>query len=123
MGPGGGGGGMAGGETEQGEHAAALTGEITEVAVAVVRGLGYLALALAIGGSAFLVVAWLPALARHAGAGDSWRGASTLFVSRLKRVVFGAVLLGVVATAAAIVFEAAAVSGVSFWASVDSCYC
>ena len=122
MGRGGGeqmGGGRGAMEPAQGEHAGALTGEVTDAAFAVARGLGYLAIALAIGGSVFLMVVWLPALARHAGAGAGWRDASTLFVSRLKRVVFGAVLLGVVSTAAVIVLEAATVSGISFWAALD----
>lgn len=119
----GGGGGMGGGgeamQPAEDDHADALIGAVTDVAFAVARGLGYLAMALAIGGCVFLVVAWLPALARHAGSNPEWRHASTLLVSRLKWVVFGAVLLGVVATAAAIVLEAATVSGISFWAALD----
>jgi copper transport protein len=114
------GGGRGRMEPAQGEHVGGPTGDVTDVAFAAARGLGYLAIALAIGGGVFLVVVWLPALVRHAGAGAGWREASTLFVSRLKRVVLGAVLLGVVATAAAIVLEAATVSGISFWAALDA---
>jgi copper transport protein len=116
-GAGGAGGGPAMPEREP-EHEAA-GGQVTSTAFGVARGLGYLAMALAIGGVAFGLVAWLPALAAHAGGGSDWRAAATGFVRRLKLVVLGAVLLGLVATTLAIVLEAATALGVSFWSALD----
>jgi copper transport protein len=65
------------------------------------------------------VLVWMPALARHAGAGPGWRFASSGFAARLRRILLGAIALGLVATALAIVLEAATVGGVSFWAALD----
>jgi len=117
-GAGGAGGGPAMKEQEPAEHEAA-SGQVTSIAFGVARGLGYLAMALAIGGVAFALVAWLPALGAQAGGGSEWRAAATGFVKRLKFVVLGAVLLGLVATALAIVLEAATALGVSFWSALD----
>jgi copper transport protein len=103
-----------------GEHEELEGGAVTDAAFAVARGLGYLALALAIGGIGFLVVAWLPALTHLGGAGTEWLAASEGFVRLLKGIVVGAVLLGLVATAAAIVLEAATATGTSFWAALDA---
>jgi copper transport protein len=100
-----------------GDHGA--TGDVTQAAFAVARGAGYLAIALGIGASVFMVVVWMPALARHAGAGPDWRSASERFVGRLRRILLGAIALGLVATALAVVLEAATVAGVSFWAALD----
>jgi copper transport protein len=105
---------------EEGGGHADTVGPVTDAAFAVARGLGYLAIALAIGGSVFLVVVWLPALARHAGAAPGWGTASRSFVTQLKRVMVSAIALGLVATAVAIVLEAATAAGVSFWAALDA---
>ncbi|MGH2946013.1 MAG: copper resistance D family protein, partial [Solirubrobacteraceae bacterium] len=48
-----------------------------------------------------------------------WGRLSERFARRARGIVLGAVLLGVVATALAIVLEAATVAGVSFWAALD----
>ena len=95
------------------------SGAVTSAAFAVARGLGYLAMALAIGGIVFLLVVWGPALARVAGAGTGWPAASERFARLTRAVVLGAVVLGVVATALAIVLEGATAAGVSFWAALD----
>jgi copper transport protein len=94
-------------------------GQMTDTVFASVRGLGYLAIALAVGGAVFLAVVWLPALAGHARGGADWRAASETFVGRVRRIVLGAVLLGLVATALAIVLEGATAAGVSFWRALD----
>ena len=99
---------------EQGE-----SGTMTSTAFAVARGLSYLAMALAIGGVVFLLVVWLPALAGVAGAGAAWAGLSRRFARRARAIIVGAVVLGVVATALAIVLEGATAAGVSFWAAHD----
>jgi copper transport protein len=100
-------------------HADSETGNATDVAFAAARGLGYLAIALAIGGALFLFVAWLPGLAQVAGGERGWLGISTMFARRLRKMVLGAVVVGVLASAASIVLEAATAAGVSFWAALD----
>jgi copper transport protein len=102
------------------EHASLETGAVTDAAFAVARGLGYLAIALAVGGAVFLFVVWLPALAHVAGGGSAWLDASERFARIARRVVVGAVLLGLAATAAAIVFQAATATGTSFWTALDA---
>lgn len=104
---------------EEGDHGADASGDVTDTAFAVARGAGYLAIALAIGGSVFMVLVWMPTLARHAGAGPGWRFASAGFAARLRRILLGAIALGLLATAFAIVLEGAKVAGVSFWAALD----
>jgi copper transport protein len=105
---------------EEGEIHEDLTGPVTDFAFAVVRGLSYLAIALAIGGVIFLGVVWLPALTRCATAGAPWRKVSTGFVRSLRRVEILAFVVGVLATAAAIVLQAATIAGVSFWDALDA---
>jgi copper transport protein len=102
------------------EHAALETGAVTDAAFAVTRGLGYLAIALAVGGAVFLFVVWLPALAHVAGGGSAWLDASERFARIVRGVVVGAVLLGLAATAAAIVLQAATATGSSFWTALDA---
>jgi copper transport protein len=107
-----------GGESALG-HEEGESGAITDAAFAAARGLGYLAMALAVGGVVFLLVIWLPALGHVAGAGTEWGRLSERFARRARGVVLGAALLGVVSTALAIVLEAATAAGVSFWAALD----
>ncbi len=101
-------------------HEELETGEVTDAAFAVSRGLGYLALALSIGGAAFLFVAWLPGLAHVAGGGAGWLAVSERFVRLLKGIVLGAVVLGLAATTVAIVLQAATATGTSFWTALDA---
>jgi copper transport protein len=103
-----------------GEHAALEVSEVTDAAFAVTRGLGYLAIALAIGGAVFLFAVWLPALAHVAGGGSGWVAASDSFARLVRGIVVGAVLLGLAATAGAIVLQAATATGTSFWAALDA---
>jgi copper transport protein len=102
------------------EHTALETGAVTDAAFAVTRGLGYLAIALAVGGGVFLFVVWLPALAHVAGGGSAWLDASERFARTVRGVVVGAVLLGLAATAGAIVLQAATATGTSFWSALDA---
>jgi copper transport protein len=102
------------------EHEALETGAVTDAAFAVTRGLGYLAIALAVGGAVFLFVVWLPALAHVAGGGRGWLDASESFARIARGIVVGAVLLGLAATAGAIVFQAATATGTSFWTALDA---
>ena len=114
------GGGPAMREDGGAEHAALETGAVTDAAFAVTRGLGYLAIALAVGGAVFLFVVWLPALAHVAGGGSAWLDASERFARIARGIVIGAVLLGLTATAAAIVLQAATATGTSFWTALDA---
>jgi copper transport protein len=106
-------------QADGGEHAALETGSVTDAAFKVARGVGYLAIALAVGGLVFLFVVWLPALAQVAGSGSGWLAASESFARILRRIVEGAVLLGLAATAGAIVLQAATATGTSFWTALD----
>jgi copper transport protein len=102
-----------------GEEHKLEAGGATDTAFAVTRGLGYLAIALAVGGVVFLFVAWLPALAHVAHGGSGWLVTSERFARLLRGTVVGAVFLGLAATAAAIVLQAATATGTSFWAAFD----
>ena len=103
-----------------GEHEDIETGSVTDAAFAVTRGLGYLAMALAVGGLVFLFVVWVPALAQVAGGGSGWVAASERFARLARGIVVGAVLLGLTATASAIVLQAATSTGTSFWTALDA---
>jgi len=103
-----------------GEHESLETGFVTDSAFAVTRGLGYLAIALAAGGLVFLFVVWLPALAHTAGGGGGWLAASESFARIARAIVLAAVLLGLAATAGAIVLQAATATGTSFWTALDA---
>jgi copper transport protein len=89
------------------------SGPVTETAFGLARGLQYTAIALAVGGLAFLMLAWLPALAAVGGEGEAWSRASRAFAGRLRRVLFLAAALGAVSAAAGIVLEGAEAAGVS----------
>ena len=94
-------------------------GPVTEVAFGVTRGLDYLAIALMLGGLAFLLLSWRPALVATAGAGGGWPEASTAFAARARRLLAVAVVLGVVSGAAGIVLQGATAGGTSFWSALD----
>jgi copper transport protein len=94
------------------------SGEVTKLAFDVVRALDYLSLALAIGGLAFLVLAWLPALASSAGAEPGWGAASQAFARRMELLLLTAVALGVAVSVLGILLQGASAAGVSLWASL-----
>jgi copper transport protein len=94
-------------------------GKVTEVAYGIARGLEYLAIALAVGGVAFLLLCWLPALGAAAGVGEeSRRVAAAAFARRLRRVLWIAAGIGLVATAAQIVLEGAEAAGISGFSAI-----
>jgi copper transport protein len=96
------------------------SGPVTAVAFGVARGLDYLALALWIGGLAFLLCAWLPGF--RACASDlkgGWEAASRAFARRLRLLLTVAVSLGLLASALGILLQGASAAGVSLWASVN----
>jgi copper transport protein len=89
------------------------SGPVTETAFGLARGLQYVAIALAVGGLAFLLLAWLPGLALVGGEGEKWSLASAAFVRRLRRVALLAAALGAISAAAGVVLEGAEAAGVS----------
>src|SRR6185312_2066773 len=94
-------------------------GTATEVAYGIARGLEYAAIALAVGGVAFLFLCWLPALGAATGVGDeSRRAAASAFARRLRLVLWAAAALGLLATAAQIVLEGAEAAGVSGFSAI-----
>jgi copper transport protein len=95
-------------------------GKVTEVAYGLARGLEYAAIALAVGGVAFLLICWLPALGVAAGVGEeSRRAASIAFSRRLRLVLWAAAAIGLVATAAQIVLEGAEASAMSGFSAIS----
>jgi len=94
------------------------SGEVTEVAFGVVRGLNYLTLALMVGGLAFLAFVWLPGLAAAAGAEQRWSAASAVFAARLGRLFVVAIVLGVVVSGLGVLLQGASAAGVSLWSSL-----
>jgi copper transport protein len=94
-------------------------GKVTEVAYGIARGLEYLAIALAVGGVAFLLLCWLPALGAAAGVGEeSRRAAARAFARRLRLVLWIAAGIGLLATAAQIVLEGAEAAGISGFSAI-----
>jgi copper transport protein len=96
------------------------SGEATKLAFGVVRALDYLSLALGIGGLAFLVLAWLPALAASAATENGWEDASQAFARRMEMLLFTAVALGIAVGVLGILLQGASAAGVSLWASLKS---
>jgi copper transport protein len=94
-------------------------GKVTEIAYGLARGLEYTAIALAVGGIAFLLICWLPAFGAAAGVGkDSRCSAARAFLSRLRTILWVAAAIGLVATAAQIVLEGAEAAGISGFSAI-----
>jgi copper transport protein len=89
------------------------SGAVTEVAFGIARGLQFLAIAIAVGALAFLLLVWPAALGAVAGGAPAWATASQAFVARLRRLLGLAALAGLVSAAAAVVLEGAEAAGVS----------
>ena len=94
-------------------------GPVTQAAFGLARGLDYLATALLLGGLAFLLAVWLPALRRSAAPHDAWHGASAAFLRRLRRLLLGAMALGVASGIAGIVLQGATAAATDAWAAID----
>jgi copper transport protein len=93
-------------------------GPATDVVYGIARGAQYAAIALAVGAVGFLLLVWLQALARVAGAEPEWGRASAAFARRWARLVLGASLLGVISALAGVVLEAASAAGISGWSAL-----
>jgi copper transport protein len=93
------------------------SGEATKIAFGATRALDYLSIALMVGGLAFLLFAWRPAIAALGGK-ERLGGAAGAFYRRLSRVLAVAVLLGIVVSVLGILLQGASAAGVSLWASL-----
>lgn len=96
------------------------SGPVTGAAAAVIRFLNYATIALALGGIAFGVLVWGPALNRVATADESWLRASSAFAVRLRTLVLGAIGAGLVTGALGIVVQGAIAGGTSVWAAFNA---
>jgi copper transport protein len=94
-------------------------GPVTEGAFGVARGIGYLAIALGVGGLVFALAVWLPSLRETAGAGGSWAAASEAFAGRTRTLLLAAAGAGAVSSALGIVLQGATASATSFWSALD----
>jgi len=94
-------------------------GPVTSVAFSAARAVEYAAIALGLGVLAVLLLAWLPALRRTAGADPSWRDAAAAFAQRAKLLLVIAAAAGAVAAVLALALQAATAAGTSFWAAVS----
>ena len=96
-------------------------GKVAEVASGLARGLEYLAIALAVGGVALLLICWLPALGAAVGVGEgSRRAAARAFARRLRTVLWVAAGIGLIATVAQIVLEGAEAAGISGFSAITN---
>ncbi len=96
------------------------SGEVTVLAFGAVRALDYLATALMIGGLAFLLLAWRPALVAVGGTGPEWQASLRAFQKSISRLLAIAVVLGLLVSVLGILLQGASAAGVSLWASLKS---
>ena len=88
---------------------------MSRAALGIARGLGYLAISVALGGVAFLAFCWRPAVRGETALAP----AGAAFEARLARLVALGVLLGIVAGAATVVLQAAVAGETSAWTALD----
>jgi copper transport protein len=92
------------------------TGRATSTIFTLTRALQYAALAIVGGALAFLLLCWRGARGPD---DDATRGASRALVGRLRPLVVGSALVGLVSALAGIVLEGAEAAGVSGWSALD----
>ena len=93
----------------------AKSGPQTAFAMSAVKAVGYLAIAVALGGMLFLALVWGPALRAAA-----LPGAAAPFARRATRLLVLSAAVGAAATAAGIVLEGASAAGTTFWGALDA---
>jgi copper transport protein len=99
------------------------SGEVTKFAFGVVRALDYVSIALLLGGLAFLLVAWRPRLldGRFPPVPEQrWADAEQAFARRMRRLLAGAIVLGVAVSVLGVLLQGASAAGVSLWSSLQS---
>lgn len=87
------------------------SGPVTDVAFAVARWISYFAIAIAAGGALFLAAAWAPALRRACDGEPEWTSASERMALRAFTLLWVAVGIGLLGTAAGIVLQGAVAGG------------
>ncbi len=95
------------------------SGPVTEVAFGAARAFQYAAIAVGLGGIAFLILVWLPALAAVAAGDESWIRAAQGFARRSRHLLLAAAILGALSAAAGVILEGAEGAGVSAWSALD----
>jgi copper transport protein len=95
-------------------------GAATSTAFSAVRALDYIAIALALGSIAFLLLCWLPALRAVAGGEERWAQASEAYAQRAGKLLLAAVNLGLATAMLGILIQGAIVSGETFWDALRS---
>lgn len=96
------------------------SGPALSVALAAVKALDYAAIALALGGLAFLLLCWIPGLRRVAGGSGEWAQASQAYARRASVLLLAAVNLGLATGALGILIQGAIVSGQSFFDALQA---
>ncbi len=96
------------------------SGEVTELAFGLVRGLDYLTIALLLGALAFLIVAWRPGFGAVARSDPAWQAAARAFAERMRLLLIVAVALGVLVSVLGILLQGATAAGVSLWSSLKA---
>jgi copper transport protein len=96
------------------------SGKVTKIAFGVVRALNYLTLALMLGGLAFLLFAWTPAIAAVAGGEERWSLAARALDSRLARLFSVTIVVGILVSVLGVLLQGATAAGVSLWSSLKS---
>jgi copper transport protein len=99
--------------------AAGDAGKVTAVAFGATKALGYLAIALVLGGLGFLALVWRPALAQAGRAGEDWARAAGAFGARTLTLLSTGLALGVLTSAAGLVLQGATAAGTSAWSAMD----
>ncbi len=95
------------------------SGDVTSVAFWADRWLGYLAIAVALGGAVFLFGVWRPALADATSAEPERDEVDDAFTGRATRLITVATVVGLAATLLAIPLEGATAAGTTFWQALD----
>ncbi len=95
--------------------AGASAGPVTETVLGIGKGLTFAAIAVAVGGVAFLLWTWA-AVAPAAGATSS---AAAAFSGRVRALLLGAAAAGAVGCAVVVVLQGANAAGISGWSALD----
>jgi copper transport protein len=76
-------------------------------------------IALALGGLAFLLFAWLPALGALAGPEPEWSAAAKAFARGMERMLLIAIVLGLLVSLVGILLQGASEAGTSLWSALN----
>ena len=94
-------------------------GPLTQAAFGIARGLTYLATAVLLGGLAFLLLVWMPALRSASGATEQWRDASAACLRRVRRLLLIGAAVGAASGGAGLVLQGATAGATSVWTALS----